>query len=187
MRISCKRWLRIFSIIWMSAGFLLLFCASCASTSEITAAPGWVLDQRSVFPSGRYISASGESPTKDGSRTEASANIAQYFKTEISTQSYVTSSAVSDGNATTMRQTFDTETQVSSSISLFGLEYTEPFYLKKQKSWCCVAYIDREKAWAQYKPGVEKSKAEFYAMYQNGETESDPFSKIVMYKKSLKA
>ena len=61
------------------------------------------------------------------------------------------------------------------------MEYTDPYYFKKEKKWYCAAFINREKAWIQYRPEVEGAKAELYAMMKNAENEGDPFSKAASY------
>ena len=173
--------------ILLSSLFVSFLLISCASTPQNNDVPEWVLDCHAAFPSDTYLSAGGESATKEGSRTEAAPSLARFLKTEIETQTHAASLMNSEDNSTNIRRTLATETNLSSSVSLSNLEYTEPYYSKKQKTWYCVAYIEREKAWEQYKPGVEKAKNEFYSFYKNACGESDPFTKCAVMGKSLKS
>lgn len=73
-------------------------------------------------------------------------------------------------------------TQVSSQVEFFGVEYTEPYYMKKEKKWYCVAYINRDRAWEQYVPQIEQAKKIFYGFYDRAELEKEPVFAISYYK-----
>lgn len=145
--------------------------------------PAWLTDKNAVYPTATYITGLGESSSKDGARTEAAAAVARYLKTNVQTATEAQTHAVSTGDAASVSRTLDSATLVSSSLSLSGLEYTEPYYVKKEKRWYCLAFVEREKAWAQCVPTVENAKAAFYALLQKAQAESDPVQKCALYVK----
>lgn len=175
----------LFSLFMILSINILLI--SCASTLETSAVPDWVADYHAVYLSEEYLLGAGESATKDGSRIEAAASFSRFLKTEIQTQTLAENNAFSDGSSTTIQRTLSTETNLKSSVTISNIEYTEPFYFKKRNVWYCVAYLEREKAWEQYKPTVEKTKTEFYSFYKKACDESDSFIKCALLRKSVKA
>lgn len=79
----------------------------------------------------------------------------------------------------------DESSTVSSSLTLSGLEFTEPYHNKKEKSWYCVAYIKRDDAWKMLLPRIENVKSAFYALYDNGHKEVEPFFKYAFFVAAL--
>ena len=75
------------------------------------------------------------------------------------------------------------DVNVQSQVDFFGLEYTEPYYLKSEKKWFCVVYMNRQEAWQQYKPQIEIKKNSFNALYKNLVKQTDDFTKLGMCKK----
>ena len=93
---------------------------------------------------------SGDSAEK--AKTDAAGALARYFQMTVSANLSTTLQSVTSGGAAAEQTTVTDTVQVSSDVQLFALEYTEPYYAKKEARWYCVAYIEREKAWAQYQP-----------------------------------
>ena len=146
--------------------FFFLFPLS--SFSAKSPPPAWLSDYRAVFPDAAYIAQKATADKADRARTEAVAQIARYFKTSVSAN----------------LKTVENDVSLSSDVSLFAVETTEPYYLKKEKKWHCVAFIERAKAWEQYQPTVEGAKTEFYSMKKNADEESDPFEKCALLSKA---
>ena len=173
---------KCFSMILLALAFALI---SCASTSET--APDWVANYRAIYPDSEYIVQRGRADTEETSRTEAIAQIARYFQTSVNANLKTSIQSVSSGQNVDETTTVVNDVDVMSQVNLFAVEYTDPYYNKKEKKWYCVAYINRENAWVQYKPTVEEAKSEFYAMCRNAEKESDSFSKCTAYGKAWKS
>ncbi|MBR0496606.1 MAG: hypothetical protein IJJ71_10580 [Treponema sp.] len=76
-------------------------------------------------------------------------------------------------------------TTISSTATLSGLNFTEPYYDKKEKCWYCVAYIKRDDAWNLLLPRIESAKAAFYAPYNNGRKETEPVFKYSFFAAAL--
>ena len=100
----------------------------------------------------------------------------------VSANLSTTMTSISSGTEIQEETSIINDVQVMSQVELFGLEYTEPFYFKKEKKWYCVAFINRENAWIQYKPQIEIAKNTFEGLVKKLDKESDSFTKL----KSLK-
>lgn len=149
--------------------------------------PEWLHNYRTVYPDSEYIVQRGRADTEETAKTEALAQIARYFKTSVnahlktSVQSVTTDSSVDESTFVV------NDVDVISQVDLFAVEYTDPYYVKKEKKWYCAAFINREKAWIQYRPAVEGARSDFYAMKRNAEREADPFSKATAYGAALRS
>lgn len=156
---------------------------SCAGTTA--AAPDWITNYRTVFPDSEYIAQRGRANTEENAKTEAVAHIARYFQTSVNANLKTSMQSVASGERVLENTSIVNDIEAKSQVDLFAVEYTDPYYFKAEKKWYCTAYIEREKAWTQYKPVADGAKSEFYAMKKNAEHESDPFLKIILYKKTL--
>ncbi|MDE7290792.1 MAG: hypothetical protein K2N58_01975 [Treponemataceae bacterium] len=143
---------------------LLLFTYLAAATAE--SIPNWVLNHRAAIPESEYIAQLGTGGSADAARADATEAVARYFQTSVS------ASLSADGAVAV------DEVKVSSEVSLFALEYTEPYYYKKAKKWYCLAFIRRPDAWARYKPRIEFAKDVFLRLYECAEAETDPFMRL---------
>ena len=108
-----------------------------------------------------------------------------YFKTSVNASLRTSFQATETAWSVEKSTRIENDIDIKSDVDLFAVECTEPYYVKKEKKWYCLAFIEREKAWTQYNPTVENAKNEFYSMKKNADEESDPFSKIMAYKKTL--
>lgn len=167
--------------------FLSFLLVSCASTSVSGLMPAWMTDYRSVYPDTEYIVQRGRADTEETAKTEAVAQIARYFQTSVSANLKTSIQSVTSGENVSETTSIVNDVDVMSQVDLFAVETTDPYYFNKENRWYCVAYIEREKAWNQYKPTVENAKDEFYAMKKNAESEIDPFTKCVLYGKAWKS
>lgn len=164
--------------ISLSISLLLLSALSLLSAKPKE--PAWLSDYRAVFPDDTYIAQKAAADKAERARTEAVAQIARYFKTSVSANLKTSMKSVSSGETVSEETTVENDVSLSSDVSLFAVETTEPYYLKKEKKWHCVAFIERAKAWEQYQPTVEGAKTEFYSMKKNADEESDPFEKCAL-------
>ncbi len=159
---------------------------SCASTPK-TAAPDWVnSDWRKSFPEDKYISMRAIANTPEEVKSSALSEIAMYINTNVNTNLRTSFSGLKRGGEIIDEQTFiANESEISSQVQLFGVEFTEPYYQKHEKKWYGLAYINREKAWEQYVPKIEDARNTFYEFYDVAQTENEPIYILGYYKKSL--
>ena len=180
-----------FSSIFISFSVLILILStiaslsSCGTTSEI--APDWLADYRTVYPDTEYIAQRGRADTELTAKTEAVAQIARYFQTSVNANLKTSIQSVTNGGTVSETTSVVNDVDVMSQVDLFAVECTDPYFNRKENKWYCVAFIEREKAWTQYKPTVDGAKSEFHAMKKNADDETDPFTKCAAYGKAWKS
>ncbi|MDE5899203.1 MAG: hypothetical protein K2H09_08090 [Treponemataceae bacterium] len=159
--------------VLMSCFFLCVMCLPAAAKGR---APAWVTDWKSAFPDSAYIAQRGTGKTAELARTDAISAVARYLKSEV--QATLSTSFSTSGSEER------TETQedvlITSQAELYGTEFTEPYLYKK--TWCCVAYIDRAKAWAQILPGIRAKEAVFLSFMEKAQADDEPFRACACYK-----
>ena len=165
--------------ITATSALILLACALSAKEAPM---PEWVTNHRGAYPDAEYLAQRGSGKTAEAAQTDATAQIARYFQTNVSANLSTTMQSITGAGKVDESTTVVDEVRVSSEVSLFALEHTEPYYYKKEKKWYCVAYIRRDAAWRQYAPVVDGAKAEFQALYDNAVRESEPFIRCGLYK-----
>ncbi len=159
-----------------------LFCAFAKSEP----APDWVLNWQSVYPDSEYIAQKGTGKKAEQAKNEALTNISFYFNSKIS--------AVRESNYNSFQNTTDNgkkikvkevssletirNTTVTSQTDLNGVEYTEPYYNKKDKTWHCVAFIARKTIWDKNEPALRSVRDAFKGFYDKANESSDCFEKI---------
>lgn len=169
-----------FSTIYVFV-FLLFF--SCASVPQEV--PDWVEDYTVVYPDSTYIAQLARVEKGDAVQVKnrAAVQLAEYIRAEVqsekTTEYQMTQSA--DG-AVSEQLDIVSNSSVSTDLTMNYLEYTEPWYSKASKTWFCVAYIEREKAYEAYKPTIQDGRDKFMALYDKAEQESDYIQKCVFYK-----
>lgn len=149
--------------------------------------PEWFKNWRTLYPDSDYIAQRGRGDTEEQAKTDALAQISRYFQTSVNANLTTTLQSVTSGDSVSEKTTVEDEISVMSNVELFGLEYTDGYYFKKEKKWYSVAFIKRETAWNQYKPKIEDAKSAFYAIYDNAATEEDILLRCSMYKKALES
>ena len=166
--------------------FLTILLSSCVTNSSIPA-PEWFPDYRTAYPDASYIAQRGRGDTEENARTEAAAQIAMYFKTSVNASLRTSFQATETAGSVEKSTRIENDIDIKSDVDLFAVECTEPYYVKKDKKWHCVAFINREKAWNRYEPEIENAKSEFFSMKKNADDEDEPYLKVFSYKKALDA
>ena len=140
--------------------------------------PDWVQNYRKVYPDSEYLCQRGSGKSAEEAKTDATGALARYFQMNVSANLSTTMTSISSGTEIQEKTSIINDVQVMSQVDFFGLEYTEPYYFKKEKKWYCVAFINRENAWIQYKPQIEIVKNSFEGLLKNAEKENDNFTKL---------
>ena len=136
--------------------FLFAFC----SVFAFSAAPKWLTDISSDFPSEKYIRAVGDGKSKDAAKNSALAELGAYFSQTVETNVKATQFLFSQTGKSSKSKSGSSESIsrqiITSSISnLFSVYYTDFYYNKKQKAYSVCAYIPREEAWSILEPKLE--------------------------------
>lgn len=167
-------------LLGISVLLLFLPLGLFAKPNEI---PEWVHNKNSVYPERRYLSQIGTAKDKEKSKTEALAAISRYLKTTVESNLSTTFTAANNKEKVSVVD----ETKISSDIELFGVQFTEPYYVRKEKKWYCVAFIDRAQAWVQYQPQIEQEKITFYSFFNKASDNPNLLARIDNYKAAWNA
>jgi len=173
------------AVLLLSAG--LLFAAP--KTNE---KPDWVSGWRTMYPDETYIAQLGKAVGKnaaDEAKNNAANAVAQYVQTtvqsEVQSNTVFTTETRANGTmGTSTKKTNSQDIKLSVDLTLSSLEFTEPWYNKKEKAWYCVAYVSREKTWEQYRPNLQAARDKLFAFYKAAENTSEPLYRIRYYAQS---
>lgn len=149
--------------------------------ADRNAIPDWLIDYQKAFPKEEYIAQIGSGASEAYARNEAASLIASYFKSRI--DSKVSSErTMSEVNGQVQKASSSTEkVNITSQVELFGLEYTEPYFVAAENKWYSVAYIHRETAWNQFQPEINLTLNIFNGHYSSYSSEQDPITRMGMY------
>ena len=137
---------------------------------------------KDFFSEETYLSQLGSGQTAEESRTDAAGALARYFRTTVDSRLATSMVSVSENSNITETVKIQNDVSVTSQVELFSLEYTEPFYSKKEKKYWCVAYLKRADAWNSYVSQIESAESVFLNFYQKAVAEPEPFFKLQYYK-----
>ena len=166
----------------LRAGCAFLFLNSLAFAKS-KAVPEWVENYRAAYPAAEYLAQRGSGDSAERAKNDATAALSRYFKTSVNANLSTTMTSVTVGDSIEEKILVVDDVNVQSQVDFFALEYTEPYYLKSEKKWYCVVFINRSDAWTQYKPQIELKKNAFSGLYKNLEKESDYFTRLGLCKK----
>ena len=162
--------------------FLLFLSPFCIYAKDNKTVPEWVLNYQLVYPESEYIAQKGTGKKSDIAKNEAVANLSYFFESTVNArrESNYKSVEVTENQKYKNNIVQETirETAVTSSTTLQAVEFTEPYYNKKDKTWHCVAYIKRENAWKKFEPELRVAKENCISFYQKAKDESEPFYAI---------
>lgn len=144
--------------------------------------PEWVKNHNAVFPPTEYIAFQGSGNKAETAKNNAVSGLSYYFSTQVSSKKELNykSTEISEKNKSTFfsQQDVSSVTNVSTNMNLVAVEFTDVYYDKKAKTYYCVAYMNIETAWSQYKPTVNRARDNFYGFYKKGTEDTDSFSRI---------
>ena len=160
--------------------FVILFITSiCYAKSKTnTKPPLWMTDINEVYPDSKYIARIGNGASLEEAEINAQGKLAGYFENTIQTSSTANSSMTETNGTVTSERQIKNETTVSSNVKLFSIHFSDAFYDKKEKTYYCVAYLDRNEIWNQIQPKLESAKQTFESLYTVIQNEPEPFLKI---------
>lgn len=162
--------------------FFSIFSLFLLSISAKDKQPEWISDYKNIFPDSDYLTQRGTGESAEKAKADATAMLARYFQMNVKANLSTTLTSISSDTAVSETTTVIDEVTVQSDVKFFTLEYSDPWYNKKEKKWYCVAYINRKNAWIQYQPQIESSKKTFEGLLENAVAEDDLFLKMELYK-----
>lgn len=180
----------IYKNLFVSGALIMLFslisCGSVPKAEEINLPePEWIVSKDSCFPKSEFISNQGTGLSALESKNNAISNLASYFNTNV--KSIIQGDTVLQNDAeneTKVERTLKSSILTTTDLDLFALETTEPYFLKRENKWYCVAYINRQTAWLQYEPVMRNQRDRFYGVYDLAQNETEPLNKIKTLKQA---
>ena len=171
---------------------IALLCAESLLFAARVEKPEWVDEWRTMYPDDDYIAQLGKAVGKKASKeakNNAANAVAQYLQTtvqsEVETDTVFTSENRTNGKMSTSTKKVNRQNiKLSVDFTLNSLEFTEPWYNKKEKTWYCLAYVSREKAWNQYRPTIQAARDKLFAFYTAAQKSEEPLYRIRYYVQS---
>lgn len=163
---------------------ILLTCSfAFAKPVEV---PEWYLNIDKVYPNSEYIAQKGSGKKADEAKNEASANISLYFDTTVNAvreSNFQSLQLIEQKGKKTLQKDNSTlevvrNTSITSETKLSAVEFTDTWYNKKDKTWYCVAFIERKNIWEKYEPELRDSRDNFKAFCDKAEVSEESFEKI---------
>ncbi len=173
------------------AAFVFFSIAGLGFAKEVER-PDWVDNWRTIYPDTTYVAQLGKSTGKNNAneaKTVAANTVAQYIKTNVQSELNSTLKTHAGSNKkgrleiSTERDNSQTIT-LSVDTALTSLEFTDPWYNKKEKTWYCVAYVEREKIWEQYRPYLQNARDKLFSFYDIADNNEEPLYKMLIYMQS---
>ena len=167
---------------------IIIFCLSLFYVQAVEK-PDWVDSWRTIYPDAIYVAQLGKATGKNGAldaKNVAANTVAQYLNSKVESEinSFMQTSTGQDKNGklvTSFERQNKQNITISVDLSLTSLLFTEPWYNKKEKTWYCVAYAEREKLWEQYVPTLQHERDKLFAFYRTAEESSEPIFRIKYY------
>lgn len=152
---------------------ILIFSASCFAESV----PDWLKSPEKAFPTKEYIRAIGDGSSENVAKNAAIAQIALLFESKVEvinlalkqSSQIITEDKVSNSTNANLTQF----AKISSTAEFFCLNFTEPYYNKKNNNFTILAYIKKSEVCNIYKTRIEALLTSIlaYKNYASGETE----------------
>lgn len=179
-------------ISFFSALVLVAVGVGCATNNASSVSmPQWVCNYHDVYPETKYIAQLGTGSHQDESKNKAISEISYYMSTEVNSRRVVNYNSFelqnNDKTSIETSRSIENNTAVTTDTKLTALECTEPYFEHKSKTWYCVAFIDREKAWKQYEPTMRVARDTFNELYLKAQEESEPVLRIRYYGAALES
>ena len=133
---------RIAKRILFPLTFLCLFASPVFSKPS---EPEWFKNWRTLYPETDYIAQRGRGDTEEQSKTDALAQIARYFQTNVNANLTTTLQSVTSGDSVSETTSIQDEVSVMSDVELFALEYTQGYYFKKEKKMVQSCFYKKRK------------------------------------------
>lgn len=165
---------KIFMLVFLLSSFFPVFSKDFI--------PNWFKDYRTVYPDTEYIAQRGIGDSPENAKTDAAGALGRYFQTNVDSSIKTTMISETTDSKVNITSSVIDEVKIDSKVEFIGLEYTEPYYSKKEKKWYCVAFINRHNAWEQFKPQIEECKHTFESQLQVAEKEAELLTKLSIYK-----
>ena len=165
------------AIIFISILFQAILCLSARE-------PIWMSDLELDFPKDKYIARLGSGNSPDNVRANAVGQIASFFNSEVVVKTTATSNLANDGENVVKNQEINQKVDSVSDMTLTAIEYSLPYYNKKNKTYYVVAYINKKLGWQYIEPKIIQLKTMYDSFIELSKNAEHP---VLQYKYLVKA
>ena len=172
---------------------LLSFFTALSFAKPQEEKPAWIDNLNTIYPDSLYIAKLGKAQGAAKlnavlAQENADNNVAEYLNVTIRSETVSKTNyetKIEAGKLSTSETKDNSRIiQTSVNMTLSGLSHTDAWYNKKEKTWYCVAYVSRDKAYEAYKPTVTDGRNKFLALYEKAEAEKDYLKKCIILRKA---
>ena len=165
--------------VFISCFFLCLMCLPAAAKER---PPEWVTGWRKLYPHETYVAQLETAPSAQEAQVAAANAVARYLETNVSSVTDASKTMKNSGGRTDIQGEISQSVTIRTDVSLWALEYTQPWFSKKEKTWYCLAYFDRTKAWEQFLPDIRAKESVCLSFMEKAQNEAEPFRACAFYK-----
>lgn len=163
----------------------IFFSVLCFSVFA-KAAPDWVSDINSAYPKTQYFAALGYGKDIESSKYNALGTLTQNLQSSVQVVTSTVLSEQQDEQGNVERSSsIEKSVQVVSSLSLSGVEYSEPYFDKKKKLYYTAAYLENEMLFEQISVKAERPLKQLNTSLERAEkmaAANDPFNAYFILK-----
>ncbi len=156
--------------------YISILFMSLLSTFYIFAIPKWVTNLEAEFPCELFIRAKGEGNSEFSAKNAALAELNAYFGESIETKSYAQIIKTQDNSFYSSTSSYKEDVTVSTSSKLFGIQYTEIYYDKKENKYSICAYINK----AEFFKIISQKLFFYEKKLESAQEENNEFIKILI-------
>lgn len=145
-------------------------------------APRWAEGSLEAdFPRDSYIAAVGYGASAEEAAAVASAEIGRYFSQSVESSVQATQVSVSVSGMTADERSMRRQTVITSSVELFAVRRTKPWYERDSRQYAVCAYIERAEAWQMFEPNLREAAQRFSALHDEARRQEDAFLSLLAY------
>jgi hypothetical protein len=158
--------------------FLYISCASAPKNNKPLWADTDTINQ--IYPAEDYIAKTGCSTVEENAATIADGELSNYFSHQITSITKAYQRMTDNADDQTDNREIQRSVFIESSIKLFAVAHTLPWFDKSLNRYICCSYIDRKEAWKIYESTVIQAQKNFLSLYKAADDEADPLKRCIL-------
>ncbi|MGM0546228.1 MAG: LPP20 family lipoprotein [Bacteroidota bacterium] len=180
-------------LLLLMGSVLFAFMYGCSTTAEAQNAdlPAWVDDPSKQFSDDQFLMAVGSSPSREGARNQAQANLAQRFVSDVEVEeSYVNEfeeiTDSEEGTTTRENTNLITTSEVGSNQQMKNVQIKE-VHEAPDGTFYALAVMDRMETSRLYSEEIENNRQRIKSLRNKTSETSSKLDKLIFAKQALTA
>ncbi len=172
---------------------LAVFSYGCSTSAEAQNSdlPGWINNPSKQFSEDQFLMAVGSSPSREGARNQAQANLAQRFVSDVEVEeSYVNEfkeiTDSEEGTTTRENTNLITESEVGSSQQIKNVEIKE-MHEAPDGTYYALAAMDRMETARLYSEEIENNQQRIRSLREKATQTNSRLDRLIYTKQALTA